>query len=41
MTTPKAKFAGLALIAAVCVGFTLGLTAPAWAGFDEGVAAYG
>ena len=41
MTTPKAKFAGLALIAAVCAGFTLGLTALAWAGFDEGVAAYG
>ena len=40
MTTPKAKFAGLALIAALCAGFTLGLTAPAWAGFDEGVAAY-
>ena len=39
MTTPKAKFAGLALIAALCGGFTLGLTAPAWAGFDEGVAA--
>ena len=27
MTTPKAKFAGLALIAALCVGFTLVLTA--------------
>ncbi len=40
MTTPKAKIAGLALIAALCAGFTLGLTAPAWAGFDEGVAAY-
>ena len=40
MTTPKAKFAGLALISALCAGFTLGLTAPAWAGFDEGVAAY-
>ncbi len=40
MTTLKAKFAGLALIAALCAGFTLGLTAPAWAGFDEGVAAY-
>ncbi len=39
MTTPKAKFAGLALIAALCVGFTLGLTAPAWAGLDEGEAA--
>ncbi len=34
MTTPKAKFAGLALIAALCVGFTLGLTTPAWAGWD-------
>ncbi len=41
MTTPKTKFAGLALIAALCGGFTLGLTAPGWAGFDEGVAAYG
>ncbi len=40
MTTPKAKFAGLALIAALCAGFTLGLTAPAWAGFNEGVVAY-
>ncbi len=40
MTTPKAKLAGLALIAALCVGFTLGLTAPAGAGFDEGMAAY-
>ena len=27
MTTPKAKFAGLALIAALYTGFTLGLTA--------------
>ncbi len=35
MTTPKAKLAGLTLIAALCYGFTLGLTAPAWAGFDE------
>ncbi len=26
MTTPKAKLAGLALIAALCGGFTLGLT---------------
>ncbi len=40
MTTPKAKLAGLALIAALCAGFTLGLTAPAWAGFDEGEEAY-
>ncbi len=40
MTTPKAKFAGLALIAALCAGFTLGLTAPAWAGWDEAEAAY-
>ena len=40
MTTPKAKLAGLALIAALCAGFTFGLTAPAWAGWDEGVAAY-
>ncbi len=29
MTTPKTEFAGLALIAATCAGFTLGLTAPA------------
>ncbi len=27
MTTPKAKLAGLALIAVLCAGFTLGLTA--------------
>ncbi len=27
MSTPKAKFAGLVLIAALCDGFTLGLTA--------------
>ncbi len=40
MTTPKTKFAGLALVVALCAGFTLGLTAPAWAGFDEGMAAY-
>ncbi len=40
MTTPKAKFAGLALIAVLCAGFTLGLTAPAGAGFYEGMAAY-
>ncbi len=40
MTTPKAKLAGFALIVALCAGYTLGLTAPAWAGFDEGVAAY-
>ncbi len=40
MTTPKAKVAGLALIAALCGGFTLGLTAPAWAGLDEAEAAY-
>ncbi len=40
MTTPKAKLAGLALVVALCAGFTLGLTAPAWAGFDKGVAAY-
>ena len=40
MTTPKAKLAGLALIVALCAGYTLGLTAPAWAGLDEGVAAY-
>ncbi len=40
MTTPKAKLAGLALIAALCAGFTLGLTAPAGAGWDEGRAAY-
>ncbi len=40
MTTPKAKLAGLTLIAVLCAGFTLGLTAPAWAGWDEGVAAF-
>jgi len=40
MTIPKAKFAGLALIAALCAGFTLGLTAPAWAAWDEGGQAY-
>ncbi len=40
MTPPKARFAGLALIAALCAGFTLGLTAPAWAGVDEGEATY-
>jgi len=40
MSTPKAKFAGLVLTAALCGGFILGLTAPAWAGFDEGEAAF-
>ncbi len=40
MTTQKAKFTGLALVVALCAGFTLGLTAPAWAGFDERWAAY-
>ncbi len=40
MTTPKTNFAGLALIAALCGGFTLGLTAPAWAGWNEGWDAY-
>ena len=40
MTTPKAKLAGLALIAALCAGFILGLTVPASAGYDEGVAAF-
>ncbi len=40
MTTPKAKLAGLALMAVLCAGFTLGLTAPGWAGWDEGFAAY-
>ena len=34
MSTPKAKFAGLAFIAALCVGFILGLTVLAWAGLD-------
>ncbi len=38
MTTPKAKLSGLALVAALCAGFTLGLTAPAWAGLSEGKA---
>ncbi len=40
MTTPKAVFAGLALIVALFSGFTLGLTAPAWVGWDEAAAAY-
>ncbi len=40
MTTPKAKFAGFALLAALCGGFILGLTVPASAGYDEGVATY-
>ncbi len=40
MTTPKTTFAGLALIVALCAGFPLGLTAPAWGDEDEGVAAY-
>ena len=40
MATPKAKFADLALVVALCAGLLLGLTAPAWAGLDEGVAAY-
>ena len=40
MTTPKTKLAGLALIAALCGGFTLGLTVPAWAGMGEALAAY-
>ena len=39
MTTPTAKLAVLALIAALCAGLMLGLTAPARAGMDEGVAA--
>ncbi len=39
MTTSRATFAGLALIAVLCAGFALGLTAPGWAGWDEGVAA--
>ncbi len=34
MTTPKAKLAGLALIAALCAVGMLDLTAPAWAGLD-------
>ncbi len=40
MTTPKAKLAGLALIAALWAGLLLGLTVLAWAGWDEGLAAY-
>ncbi len=40
MTTPNTTVAGLALIAALCAGFTLGLTAPGWAGYGEGFAAY-
>jgi hypothetical protein len=34
MTTPNAILAGLALIAALCAGFTLFLTAPTSAGLD-------
>ncbi len=30
----------LLLALPVCTGITLGLTAPAWAGWDEGLAAY-
>ncbi len=40
MSTPKAKFVGLALIAVLCAGITLGLTVPAWAGVNEGVGAF-
>ncbi len=40
MTTPKAKFAGLVLIAVLCAGVILGLTVPAWAAWDEGGQAY-
>ncbi len=40
MSTPKAKFAGLVLTAALCGGFIPGLTVPASAGYDEGVAAF-
>ncbi len=41
MTTPKTTFAGLALIAALCAGFTLGLTAcTGEVDFNAGVAAY-
>ncbi len=41
MTTPKAKFAGLTLIAALCAGVILGLTAYTdEADFNAGVAAY-
>ena len=41
MSTPKAKLAGLALIAALCAGFTLGLTAQAWGqDFEKGQDAY-
>ncbi len=40
MTKSRAPFAGLALIVALCAGFTLGLTAPGWAGLDEGEGAY-
>ena len=41
MTTPKAKLAGLALIAALCAGVILGLTTCTdEADFNAGVAAY-
>jgi hypothetical protein len=39
MTTSRAPFAGPTLIAALCASFIFGLTAPAWAGWDEAVAA--
>ncbi len=41
MTTPKAKLAGLALIAALCAGVILGLTACTdEVAVNAGVAAY-
>ncbi len=41
MTTPKAVFAGLTLIAALCAGVILGLTACTdEADFNAGVVAY-
>ena len=40
MTIPKAILAGLALIAALGAGVTLGLMAPTWIGWDGAVAAY-
>ncbi len=39
MTTSRAPFAGPTIIAALCASFIFGLTAPAWAGWDEAVAA--
>ena len=39
-STGTASTTSVALIAALCAGLTLGLAAPAWAGWGEGLAAY-